>query len=83
MIVPLPMLTSDSFLIHLLGFRCMLKRIHIELEYGLGSAFNPEPEMFAVFTDCVNFIVNLSEADIDGYYLICELTFHIYITARG
>jgi hypothetical protein len=62
----------DSFLIHLLGFRCMLRRIHLELEYGLGSTFTPGPEVLAPFTDCVTFVTRLTKEECDGYYLNCE-----------
>ncbi|KAI9632181.1 uncharacterized protein MKK02DRAFT_40480 [Dioszegia hungarica] len=59
----------NSFLIHLLGFRCMLRRIHLELEYGLGSTFTPGPDVLAPFTDCVNFVTRLTREECDGYYL--------------
>jgi hypothetical protein len=61
-----------SLLVHLLGFRCMLKRILIELDHGLGAMFTPDAEVLAPFNDCVGFIAQLSETELDGYFLNCE-----------
>ncbi|WVQ81389.1 hypothetical protein IAT38_003513 [Cryptococcus sp. DSM 104549] len=58
-----------SFLIHLLGFRCMLRRIHIELEYGFGGMFDPGPDMLSPFQECVTFVSSLTEVELEGFFL--------------
>ncbi|WRT69218.1 uncharacterized protein IL334_006202 [Kwoniella shivajii] len=58
-----------SLLLHLLGLRCMLKRIHIELEYGFGGMFTPGEEMLSPFHDFVKFLISLSSEELDGYFL--------------
>jgi hypothetical protein len=60
----------------------MLKRILIELDHGLGAMFTPDAEVLAPFNDCVGFIAQLSEAELDGYFLNCKrATFHHTVTA--
>lgn len=51
----------------------MLKRISLELEFGLGSTFTIGPEVLEPFEDCVLFVTGLTQSDCDGYYLNCEL----------
>lgn len=71
-------LTPGSFLICLLGFRCMLRRIHLELEHGLGSNFTPSTVLLEPFNECVELVSRLTEQDCNGYFLICKPT-----TMRG
>ena len=51
----------------------MLTRIRLELEHGLGAAFEPRAEVFQPFTELVDFVGLLQEEDVDGYWLNCEL----------
>lgn len=44
----------------ILGFRCMLRRISIELWMGLGSPFIPDGETLEVFADAVDFVCSLT-----------------------
>jgi len=59
-------------LVHLLGFRCMLMRISLELHYGLSSPFEPDASNFKPFHELVDFVQQLNHNDVDGYWLICE-----------
>ncbi|ORY21042.1 hypothetical protein BCR39DRAFT_554270 [Naematelia encephala] len=58
-----------SLLIFLLGFRCMLERIQIELEFGLGSTFSCTPAMLVPFRACVDFVHQINMDELDGYFL--------------
>ncbi|CAD6584074.1 MAG: hypothetical protein TREMPRED_003728 [Tremellales sp. Tagirdzhanova-0007] len=57
-----------SFLLQLLGFRCMLKRIYIELDVGLGAMFTPGDESLLPFEDFVMFIGRWGVHELDGYW---------------
>jgi len=57
--------------VHLLGFRCMLMRISLELKHGLSSPFDPDSSNFKPFHDLVDFVQQLNLNDVDGYWLIC------------
>ncbi|WWC70502.1 uncharacterized protein I206_104453 [Kwoniella pini CBS 10737] len=59
----------NSLLLCLLGLRCMLKRIHVELEHGLGAMFDTPSDALNPFTDFVTFITAFTEHDLDGYFL--------------
>ncbi|WVQ92944.1 hypothetical protein IAU59_000005 [Kwoniella sp. CBS 9459] len=59
----------NSLLLCILGFRCMLKRIHIELEHGLGAMFDTPTNALDPFTEFVTFIASMNEHDLDGYFL--------------
>ena len=64
---------SASFLLQLLGFRCMLKRIYIELDVGLGAMFTPGDESLLPFEDFVIFIGRWSVQELDGYWSHCKI----------
>jgi hypothetical protein len=64
----LPLL-ADSFLLVLLGSRCMLKRFHIELEHGFAGMFIPTADMGAPFSDFVSFISALNPVELKSYFL--------------
>lgn len=57
-----------SFLLQLLGFRCMLKRIYIELDVGLGAMFTPGYETLLPFAEFVAFIGSWNIQEIDNYW---------------
>lgn len=59
-------------LVHLLGFRCMLTRICLELHHGLSSSFEPNSSDLKYFHDLVDFVERFDADDVDGYWLICE-----------
>lgn len=50
----------------------MLRRIQLEFEHGLGSAFKPSKDDLEPFRDCVQYISALNPADLDGYFMICK-----------
>ena len=56
----------------LLGFRCMLERIQIELEFGFGSTFSCTAAMLVPFRACVDFMGQINRDELDGYFLTCE-----------
>ncbi|KIY43296.1 hypothetical protein FISHEDRAFT_62807 [Fistulina hepatica ATCC 64428] len=58
-----------SVMTALLGFRCMLRRIAIELYIGLGSPFIPDVETLEIFADAVDFVCGLQPVDLDGFWL--------------
>lgn len=58
-------------LVHLLGFRCMLMRISLELRHGLSSPFDPDTSNLEPFHQLVDFVHRLDGRDVDGYWLIC------------
>ena len=67
-------LPRASFLLQLLGFRCMLKRIYIELDVGLGAMFTPGYETLLPFAEFVAFIGSWNIQEIDNYWSHCEST---------
>ncbi|KAJ7630712.1 hypothetical protein FB45DRAFT_1151589 [Roridomyces roridus] len=60
-----------SLLTCLLGFRCMLRRISIELSIGLGSPFTPDPATLEIYADAVNYVCSdeLDGRAFDGFWL--------------
>lgn len=58
-----------SLMTCLLGFRCMLRRIFIELNIGLGSPFTPDPETLDMYADAVDYVCSLEGVDFDGFWL--------------
>ncbi|KAJ7275270.1 hypothetical protein B0H12DRAFT_1227785 [Mycena haematopus] len=58
-----------SLLTCLLGFRCMLRRISIELSIGLGSPFTPDPATLEMYAEAVDYIVGLDAHSFDGFWL--------------
>ncbi|KAJ7102159.1 hypothetical protein B0H15DRAFT_898146 [Mycena belliarum] len=54
----------------LLGFRCMLRRISIELSIGLGSPFTPDPATLEMYAEAVDYICSLDGRSFDGFWLI-------------
>ncbi|KAJ7071246.1 Urb2/Npa2 family-domain-containing protein [Mycena amicta] len=58
-----------SLMTCLLGFRCMLRRISIELSIGLGSPFTPDPATLEMYAEAVDYICNLDGRAFDGYWL--------------
>lgn len=59
-----------SLMTCLLGFRCMLRRISIELKIGLGSPFTPDPETLEMFRECVDYFCSLTSPCFDGFWLV-------------
>lgn len=53
-------------------FRCMLRRIYIETEAGIGGPFRPDQDTLDLFIDAVSFITNLSDTSLDGFWMCCE-----------
>ncbi|GAA5976713.1 hypothetical protein JCM10908_005604 [Rhodotorula pacifica] len=45
----------DCFLFNLFAFRCMVRRISIEIRIGLGNSFAPDGNTVQIFGDLVNF----------------------------
>ncbi|KAJ7786073.1 hypothetical protein B0H16DRAFT_1489069 [Mycena metata] len=58
-----------SLLISLLGFRCMLRRISIELSIGLGSPFTPDPATLEIFCEAVDYFCGLNAHTYDEFWL--------------
>lgn len=61
----------NSLLLMLSAFRCMLRRIAIEMEASLGGPFVPDEDTLGVFSHAVEFLVGLTPAALDGYWLCC------------
>jgi len=53
----------------LLGFRCMLRRISIELSIGLGSPFTPDPATLEMYAEAVDYVCGLNARAYDGFWL--------------
>ncbi|KAJ7130116.1 hypothetical protein C8R43DRAFT_1240008 [Mycena crocata] len=53
----------------LLGFRCMLRRISIELSIGLGSPFTPDPATLEMYAEAVDYVCALEGRSFDGFWL--------------
>ncbi|KAJ7783536.1 hypothetical protein DFH07DRAFT_190405 [Mycena maculata] len=53
----------------LLGFRCMLRRISIELSIGLGSPFTPDPATLEIYAEAVDYVCDLDGRAFDGFWL--------------
>ncbi|KAJ7932633.1 hypothetical protein B0H13DRAFT_1956283 [Mycena leptocephala] len=58
-----------SSLTCLLGFRCMLRRISIELSIGLGSPFTPDPATLEMYAEAVDYVCGLDSRSFDGFWL--------------
>ncbi|KAJ7492847.1 hypothetical protein FB451DRAFT_1219777 [Mycena latifolia] len=58
-----------SLLTCLLGFRCMLRRISIELSIGLGSPFTPDPATLEMYAEAVDYLCSLDGRSFDGFWL--------------
>ncbi|KAH8824377.1 hypothetical protein DL96DRAFT_1712657 [Flagelloscypha sp. PMI_526] len=58
-----------SLMMCLLGFRCMLRRIRIEILIGLGSPFTPDNETLDMYAEAVDFFCSLDGRDFDGFWL--------------
>ncbi|KAJ6519595.1 hypothetical protein C8R45DRAFT_27475 [Mycena sanguinolenta] len=58
-----------SLMTCLLGFRCMLRRISIELSIGLGSPFTPDPATLEMYAEAVDYISSLDAHSFDGFWL--------------
>lgn len=52
---------ADCFLFNLFAFRCMVRRISIEIRIGLGNAFAPDGKTIHLFVDFVAFCVSMTE----------------------
>ncbi|KAK0496121.1 hypothetical protein EDD18DRAFT_1353765 [Armillaria luteobubalina] len=59
-----------SLMTCLLGFRCMARRIAIELSIGLGSPFTPDPETLERYAQAVEYITALDGRAFDGFWLV-------------
>ncbi|KAF7320232.1 Zn(2)-C6 fungal-type domain-containing protein [Mycena kentingensis (nom. inval.)] len=59
-----------SLMTCLLGFRCMLRRISIELSIGLGSPFTPDPATLEMYAEAVDYVCSLDSHAFDGFWLI-------------
>lgn len=70
----LNLICPGSMLVHLLGFRCMLMRLQLEVQHGLSSPFEPDSSNLRPFHDLVDFVQLLDGSDTDGYWLICGYT---------
>ncbi|KAL1696073.1 hypothetical protein GGG16DRAFT_44445 [Schizophyllum commune] len=53
----------------LLCFRCMLRRVSIELYIGLGSPFVPDDDTLTIFADAVDYFCLLDGYDFDSFWL--------------
>ncbi|TRM69249.1 hypothetical protein BD626DRAFT_544051 [Schizophyllum amplum] len=53
----------------LLCFRCMLRRISIELYIGLGSPFVPDDDTLTIFADTVDYFCLLDGYDFDSFWI--------------
>ncbi|KAM0752051.1 hypothetical protein T439DRAFT_324147 [Meredithblackwellia eburnea MCA 4105] len=53
----------------LLGFKCMVRRVSIELKAGIGGAFKPDADTLFLFGDLVEFVSSLKEDAFHGYWL--------------
>lgn len=62
-----------SLMTCILGFRCMVRRIAIELSIGLGSPFTPDPETLERYAQAVDYISSLEGQALDGFWLIRKL----------
>ncbi|KAJ6574875.1 hypothetical protein B0H19DRAFT_1126113 [Mycena capillaripes] len=58
-----------SLMTCLLGFRCMLRRISIELSIGLGSPFTPDPATLEMYAEAVDYVCGLDARSFDGFWL--------------
>ncbi|KAF9005834.1 hypothetical protein BDZ89DRAFT_1079915 [Hymenopellis radicata] len=63
-----------SFITSLLGLRCMIRRIAIELAIGLGAPFTPDPDTLTRYAQAVDYIASLNkkgeEGIFDGWWLV-------------
>ncbi|KAI5124356.1 hypothetical protein M0805_008963 [Coniferiporia weirii] len=59
----------QSLLLLVLCFRCMLRRIYIETEAGVGGPFRPDQDTLAIFSEAVDYITKLSDDDLEEYWL--------------
>ncbi|KAI5474756.1 transcriptional activator protein DAL81 [Pseudohyphozyma bogoriensis] len=53
----------------LLGFKCMVRRIEIELKAGIGGPFQPDASTLTLFVDIVDFITTLGPDAFHGFWL--------------
>ncbi|KAL8290228.1 hypothetical protein RQP46_003167 [Phenoliferia psychrophenolica] len=53
----------------LLGFKCMVRRVAIELRVGIGGAFLPDADTLSLFSDLVDFVANLPSEAFSGFWL--------------
>ncbi|KAF7306719.1 Zn(2)-C6 fungal-type domain-containing protein [Mycena indigotica] len=58
-----------SLMTCLLGFRCMLRRISIELSIGLGSPFTPDPATLEIYAEAVDYVCSLDGPAFNGFWL--------------
>ncbi|GAA6005375.1 hypothetical protein JCM10207_002958 [Rhodosporidiobolus poonsookiae] len=64
----------DSFLFLLLGLRCMVRRISIEVRIGLGNSFLPDSKTLELFADFVKYAGSLADEEgafTGGQHWIC------------
>ncbi|THV04900.1 hypothetical protein K435DRAFT_835156 [Dendrothele bispora CBS 962.96] len=59
-----------SLMTCILGFRCMIRRIAIELSIGLGSPFTPDPETLERYAQAVDYISSLDSSAFDDFWLV-------------
>ncbi|KAH8117263.1 hypothetical protein DFH11DRAFT_1504359, partial [Phellopilus nigrolimitatus] len=59
----------QSLLLHILCFRCMLRRIYIETEAGVGGPFQCDQDTLSLLSAAVDYITKLSDGDLDEYWL--------------
>ncbi|KAF5374746.1 hypothetical protein D9758_000238 [Tetrapyrgos nigripes] len=59
-----------SLMTCILGFRCMIRRIAIELSIGLGSPFTPDPETLERYLQAVDYISSLDGSAFDDFWLV-------------
>ncbi|KAJ7431794.1 hypothetical protein B0H11DRAFT_2128456 [Mycena galericulata] len=59
----------DSLLTCIMGYRCMLRRISIELSIGLGSPFTPDPATLEMYSEAVDYVCELDGRAFDGFWL--------------
>ncbi|KAK7463624.1 hypothetical protein VKT23_006966 [Stygiomarasmius scandens] len=59
-----------SLMTCIFGFRCMIRRIAIELSIGLGSPFTPDPDTLERYAQAVDYISSLDSSDFDDFWLV-------------
>lgn len=63
---------AESLILHVLCFRCMLRRIYIETEAGIGGPFRSDQDTLDMFARAVMYISKLNEDDLEAFWLCCR-----------
>ncbi|GAA5924328.1 Dal81p [Sporobolomyces koalae] len=67
----------DAVLFLVLALRCMVRRIGIELRFGLGSPFDPDQSTLSIFDDLVNLVERLSTTTFDANQIFPGYSSHV------